>query len=423
MIVTMRRWLILGALLAGVVSGGCRLDPRAVASTPEALATTLALRGPIDCLDSTAREPMVAEHRDGTLFVTGYAAPTPHLWRSNDGGTSWSAVHVGSEADGAIGNSDVDLAIAPDGTLYFVAMTYDRATSEGSQIAVGVSKDAGDSWSWTTLSRVRRVDRPWVEVTPDGTAHVIWNDGNGVSYAVSRDGGRTWTERPRIHVQGGSSHLAVGTNGEIAVRITPVSASGNVHHPGTDLIAVSTDGGKHWVKHTAPGHREWLYPFVDDDPLPRWVEPLAWDANGALYSLWSDSTSVWLARSVDRGAQWVSWRIIEGGDIRYFPYLTARGGGELAATWFSGRDDTLRAHVARVDVSAGDASPRVVEAEPFVPETWQWGETPGLPRHRDTAGEYFPVAFLHDGRLAVVTTIQDDQGKRRGFAWRTADAR
>jgi hypothetical protein len=118
--------------------------------------------------------------------------------------------------------------------------------NQGVNINIGVSSDVGATWAWTQLSNTRWDDRPWVEVAPDGTAHVIWNDGEGVSYAVSTDRGKTWVERPRIHPQGGSSHLAVGPNGEVAVRITPVSASSFKRHPDVELIAVSVDGGRTW---------------------------------------------------------------------------------------------------------------------------------------------------------------------------------
>ena len=230
---------------------------------------------------------MLVEHPNGTLFVTGYGGPAPVLWRSADRGATWVAVNVGTEAAGAVGNSDVDLAVAPDGTLYFAAMSFDRVKFEGTRIHVGSSRDAGATWSWTELSTTRYDDRPWVDVTPDGVAHMIWNDGSGVAYAVSRDRGVTWTEGRRVHPEGGSSHLAVAPSGEIAVRISPVSASANVHHPGADLVAVSTDGGASWTKRPAPGTREWTFPFREDDPMPRWVEPVAWDATGALYTLWT----------------------------------------------------------------------------------------------------------------------------------------
>jgi hypothetical protein len=379
----------------------------------------LVLRPPVHHLEAIAREPMIVQHPDGTLFVTGYGEPRPRLWRSKDAGATWTSVDVGTEKDGAAGNSDVDLAMAPDGTLYFAAMTYDRKTSEGVRIAMGVSRDAGATWTWTELSKTRFDDRPWVEVAPDGTAHAIWNDGDGVSYSRSRDGGRTWQEQPRIHPQGHSSHLAVGPAGEIAVRITPVSASGNKQHPGVELIAVSTDGGATWKKHVPPGTRAWTFPFADNDPMPRWVEPIAWDAAGHLYYLWTDPSGVSLARSTGRGATWTTWKIAEGGALRYFPYLVARGKGELAATWFSGRKADIKVHVARIDASGN--RPRLTMAPAITPDSWQFGQKPGEVRSRDTAGEYAPVAFLGDGRLAIVTTIQDDQQKRLGFSFWTSE--
>lgn len=372
--------------------------------------STLVLADRIDHLEGVvAAEPMGVEHPDGTLFVSGYGGPGPNLWRSQDHGTTWTRVNVGSAADGAIGNSDVDLAIAYDGTLYFVAMGFDGYKLEGRSIAIGVTSNEGATWRWTMLSKERFDDRPWVAVAADGTAHVIWNDGSGVRHAVSRDGGAIWTERPRIHHQGGSSHLAVGPNGEIAVRVTPLSASTKKFDPGVNLIAVSTDGGAIWQDHPAPDQRQWSASSFNDFP-PRWVEPLAWDAEGALYSFWADGKVLWLARSLDRGETWTSWRVAEGDEVSYFPYLTGRGRGELAATWFSGRGETLQAHVARFDVRNGATPPRIIEL-PFRPD------------NRSTAGEYLAVMFLKTGGLSVVSPLANGRERHWGFSWWRFEAR
>jgi len=117
----------------------------------------------VDHFDRLAREAMVVELSDGTLFVSGYdnnSEKSPGLWRSRDHGATWESVNVGSKADGAIGDSDVDLAVGPDDTLYFVAMTYDVKKEEGAGIAVGASKNAGAKWSWKVLSETRFDDRP-----------------------------------------------------------------------------------------------------------------------------------------------------------------------------------------------------------------------------------------------------------------------
>jgi hypothetical protein len=371
----------------------------------------------VEHIDVVGREPMLAEHPSGALFVAGYGEPRPTLWKSTDRGATWSRVDVGTEADGAIGNSDVDLAVAPDGTLYFASMLYDRTANEGQQIAICVSSDVGASWRWTTVSKTRFDDRPWIEVAPDGTAHAIWNDGSGISWTVSRDRGATWTEMERIHDKGGSSHFAIGPAGELAVRITPLSASGNKYDEGLDLIAVSTDGGASWQKYPAPGERDWSPDFMSD-ATPRWVEPLAWDNRGRLYSLWTDKKGVRLARSGDRGANWSTSTVVDTAAPAFFPYLVARRDGELAATWFtaSKKDmSDLQWYVARVD------GPVIISAAQSLESRRPRGGGDVL--FNDTAGEYLALAFLRDGGLAVVTPIQNRAEKRVGFTWWKFDAR
>jgi hypothetical protein len=383
---------------------------------PRSASATLAALDAVDHTDGQAREPMVLETTAGALYVTGYGGPSPRLWRTADGGRTWQNVTVGTESDGAIGNSDVDLAVAPDGTLYFVAMSYDRVKYEGTGISIGVSRDNGTSWKWTALSRDRFDDRPWIDVAPDGTAHVIWNDGSGVSHAVSTDRGETWVERARIHPVGGSSHFAIGPGGELAVRITPLSASANRFDKGMDSVAISTNGGSTWTLRALPGNRLWSA-FDENNDLLRWVEPVAWDSLGNLYAAWTEDSTLWLARSRDAGASWAHWKIVQDSATLYFPYLIARGNGELAMTWFSGLRESIRANVGHVTMRPGDAAPQLHRAEAFAFPSFTRADTTST-RRRDTAGEYIPVIFLRDGRIAVVTTIQDQQNRRFGFTFR-----
>jgi len=300
-------------------------------------------------------------------------------------------------------------------------MGFNRTTFKGTHIAVGVSRDIGASWTWTLLSEDRFDDRPWVAVAPDGAAHVIWNDGSGVSYAISTDGGDTWMEREKIHARGGSSHLAVGPNGELAVRISPISGSGHIFDEGLELLAVSLDGGQSWDKHPVPAELEWDPTLSDPTKVPRWVEPLAWDSDGDLYHLWSEGHTIHLARSEDRGATWEKWILAEERAVAYFPFLVAQGRGELAATWFSGRGDEMAVNVALIQIPRSSASElSVLRTEPFQPDTWREGK---VPRVRDSGGEYVPVVFLSDGGLGVVTTVQDSQDDRFGFTWWKVEAK
>jgi hypothetical protein len=356
------------------------------------------------------REPAVVRHPDGALFVAGYsrdpeeALDPPNLYRSVDGGRSWDPVDVGRVEEGASGNSDVDLKLGPDGSLYFLAMGFDREVGEGRHVALGISRDAGATWTWRYVSRSRFDDRPWIGVTSEGRAHVVWNDGRGVRHAVSADGGDTWEETERISRAGGSSHLAVGPSGEIAVRIAPGSASGIAVDPGADYIAVSEDDGASWAVHRAPGIRDWR-------EVPRWVEPVAWGPEGVLYSLWSEGTTLRLGRSADRGASWDVQDVLQDPGTVYYPFLTAGPGGHLALSWFSGVGEELRAHVGLVDTTADVLTVR--RTEPLEVDAWRESEGG---RVRDPAGEYFPVIFLDGGVLAAVLPVQAAAGGE-GFSW------
>jgi hypothetical protein len=362
-------------------------------------------------LDQAVREPSVVQHPSGVIFVAGYsrdpgeAADPPNLYRSADAGTTWSPVDVGRVEDGAIGNSDVDLEVGPDGSLYFLTMGFDRSVGEGTSVALGISRDVGTTWTWRAISRHRFDDRPWIGISPvTGRVHVVWNDGSGVRHSVSDDRGETWTERPRISQGGGSSHFAIGPGGVIAVRIAPGSASGSKVEPGADFIAVSRDDGISWQTLPAPGTRDW-------SAVRRWVEPIGWGPNGELYSLWSEGSDMRLGRSMDAGATWNVITLVRADDALYYPMLTAGPGAVLAASWFSGAGPALRANIALID--AGAWPPRVSKAEPQEVDAWRLAN--GV-RVRDPAGEYFPVTFLKDGDLAAALPVQDAEG-RNGFTW------
>jgi BNR repeat-like domain len=413
-------------LILPLVSTNSSRHAFAQSSIPSnARGASLVLAQRVDHVDAGAREPAIIEHPNGTLFVSGYGfnsdhtiQTVPRLWKSVDHGATWSRVNVGGESDGALADSDVSLAVAPDGTIYMASMQYDNKTLEGVHIVVGVSTDAGESWRWKMLSKKRYDDRPWVAVAPDGTAHMIWNDGSATYHSSTKDRGLTWSDEQIVHADAGSSHLAVGPKGEVAVRLVPTSASGNKYTAGIDLIAVSTDGGKSWEKHPAPGRRDWG-PMGTEALTPRWIEPLAWDARGNLYSLWTDYKGIWIARSEDRGATWKPYKIAEPDALSYFPDLTVSSTGELAATWSSGAGEDLHWHASVVRFKHGVGQPQVVTSAPLQTEVWTKTKSLGDAYVRSTAGEYLQPLFLRDGTLAVVSPIQDSKGKRQGFTfWR-----
>lgn len=399
--------LLAVCLLAGCLAPAADIEPAtAPTSVPEA----------VRVLGVSAREPAIAQLPDGTLLVAAYGGADqvergtrPILFRSGDGGATWTRVEQGTVIDGAIGNSDADLAVAPDGTAYHATMTW---LPWGHAISVGASVDGGTTWTWETVAAMPGVDRPWVEVAPDGVAHLTWSSPRGLHHATSSDRGASWTEGPLVHPTGGSGVLAIGPSGELAVRVFPLRAPATLgvafvflmQDPAADGVAVSRDGGATWTYRELPGDR--TYPGLlatGGDGTPRWSDPVAFDASGTLYATWGEDDQLMLASSGDLGDTWELHPLSrQEGRLAFYPFLRGGATGELAATWFTYGDDDLLAHVAHVS-AADTASPRVAL------------RTIDPASDTDTSGEYFQSTFIADGSIVAALPIATGVPATSGF--------
>ena len=381
----------------------------------------LIVKNKIDHISSLAREPMIAQHPNRSLFLTGYRndSDSPQLWKSNDMGKHWQAVDVGSAEDGAQGNSDVALLIDEAGTIYFLSMTYtkiptdltgfDFSTLKGEQITLGISRDEGKTWKWQNISKGDYDDRPWIRKTTNGDLHIIWNDGQGVHYSRSTDQGENWKRQAKISPKGGSSFLAAGPDGQLAVRVAPLSASGNKLDAGIDLVRLSLDNGSSWKDVQLPGKRSWTQDFSG---IPRWVEPLSFDPKGRLYSLWSEGQQLKMGISSDNGQNWREQLIAESQDTLYYPYMETKGGYTLC-TWVAGFNDKIRHHAAVIQVEADNfqifhLGPQKLD----IRSRFEVGDN-----QLSTGGEYFPIILLANGNFGMATTIQNKTANRLGFTW------
>ena len=409
----MRRHAAAGALVALLLAGcaaPAALTPEALRDEPEMAALDI-----VRTSGYLFSEPALARHPDGTLFLAAYGADEPLqqatrplLLRSEDGGATWTRLEQGSLAEGRLGNSDTDLAVAPDGTLYQVTMQF---LPTGYAIVAGASADKGETWRWRVLAAAPFVDRPWVEVGPDGVAHAIWSSALGLHHASSADGGDTWTEGPLVHPSGGSGGIAVADDGRLAVRVFPMRGPffaavlwgfAMVDHA-ADGVAFSSDGGATWTFRELPGERAWPDRFGNGGDVPRWAEPVVYEADGTLYTAWSEVDVLQLAWTQDHGRTWQVRPLAHAqvDEPMYFPHL-ARGAapGELVATWFGGIERPVP-YVAHVRDARADAPDVRASAMPF--------DSPG------TRGEYFQPLLLEDGRVAVALPVQGADLASSGF--------
>jgi len=383
--------------------------------------TELMIKNRIDHIEFLAREPMVRQHPNGTLFVTGYrnSSDSPQLWKSGDMGKTWTLVNVGTPMDGAIGNSDVDLYIDGKGTIFLLSMTYtqlpeklenvDFSTLKGERITIGSSNDEGKSWYWQTISEQDYDDRPWITGTSDGTLHIIWNNTMGIHHAISKDEGQTWQKRPDISPKGGSSFLANGPNGQLAVRVAPLSASAHKMDEGFDLIQLSADYGETWNSVEIPGTRTWTQNLSG---VPRWVEPLAWDSKDNLYALWSEGNDLKLGATTDYGKTWQEHNIISSRDTIYFPYMEMNH-DTILCTWVSGFKNDIRHNAAILTLENGKANLNPLEPKKL--DIWSRFQIGAY--ERSTGGEYFPIIPLQNGNFGMVTPLQNSKAGREGFTW------
>ncbi len=248
--------------------------------------------------------------------------------RSQDGGKTWEprTIPVIEHPDSpGMPFEDKPYIVADNqakspysGNLY-VGWTEDRTAD--SIILFSRSTDGGLTWS----APMRISDHPGTPrddegtvqgfsgvVTPDGALHVIWSGRGRIVYAVSRDGGKTFSRNTSLAEAGPSNFMVFNANHangypqiDMANGPTPrLYAAWNDYRNGdVDVFcATSADGGRSW----GPAIRVNSDPLHNGaDQLFQWlaVDPVSGAVNVVFYDRRQDpanrAVDVVLARSTD----------------------------------------------------------------------------------------------------------------------------
>jgi hypothetical protein len=290
--------------------------------------------------------------------------------RSLDGGKTWEprTIPIIEHAEGSgIPFEDKPYVVADNeakspyaGNLY-VGWTEDRTAD--SIILFSRSSDGGLTWS----APLRISDRPGTPrddegtvqgfsgvVTPDGALHVIWSDRGHIVYAVSRDGGKTFSRNTWVAEAGPSNFIvfnanhangypqidmAIGKNGGPARLYV---AWNDYRNGDVDIFcASSVDGGKSWgtpVRVNSDALHNGL------DQLFQWlaVDPASGAVNVVFYDRRRDpankTVEVTLARSTDGARTFRNYLLSEhafdprDSEIGEYTGLAAFG-GSIYGSW------------------------------------------------------------------------------------------
>ena len=165
-----------------------------------------------------------------TLYATsGYGAQS--LWKTSDGGTTWTDVLAGTEYEKVADYRFVNnVSLDPTDHLHLVVSTHGACKEPYGPSCIGETKDGGKTWS------VVKAPEGWVE----GGGLVLVKGGLwvwcGTTLMVTKDSGKTW--EPDALAGGGSCEA------EYTIRAFEPAANGNYYLGSRAGMLKSPDGEK-----------------------------------------------------------------------------------------------------------------------------------------------------------------------------------
>jgi hypothetical protein len=278
-------------------------------------------------------EPVIQVDDKGIIYIAGtccVVASSP-VWRSTDDGKKFTEMespgHVREWGIGAEG----DLAVDHKGNVFFVD-TYIPG------LLMSAWSDHGKSWEYTIPANgvvPGFDDRPWLAYS-NKALYLYVNHVSHTAVYSSADGGQTWSTEGPLSWDGsplGQPYFP----GHIAAheKTGALWVSGVVTHNDESVLgsAVSKDGGKTFTEAVI------TKPQREGGFSPIFTGTTAVDSAGNGYTTWSTydkkGCDVYYAASTNGGKSWHDpVKVNTGPGCATFPWVTAGGNGKIALAWY-----------------------------------------------------------------------------------------
>lgn len=297
-----------------------------------------------------AAEPSIRTARDGTIYIvapTGIGGVRTQeggtggdlLWRSEDGGKTWTYL---TSYDQAAGGGDADLAVDDAGVIWASGLTLANTTA-------AVSTDKGDTFKVNPVGSITTglVDRQWIETHKDDTTAYMTTGSDGIilTQLMRTPGDEPVAEktitvsRPDDQYQWPGELTIDDETGDVFVSYNTVGKPKN--HD--EIIVTRSDPTldeaqtKQFVVRKTRGDSFDSFTVVDADKA------------GNLYAAWNErrhrkhharrgKTVTYLAVSKDHGETWSkAYKVNHAPRTTVFPWLVAGSDGRVAVVYYGTR--------------------------------------------------------------------------------------
>jgi len=363
-----------------------------------------------------------------------------NVYVSNDGGYTWAAKVLVSQAYGVWG--DPVTIIDTAGHYYFFHLSNPPGGHWIDRIVSQKSTDKGMTWSdgnYMGLNGTKAQDKEWAVVDrTNNNIYVTWTqfDSYGSSdpdcksiirFSKSTDGGASWSEAEKINQVDGD---CVDSDETVEGAVPAVGPAGEIYvawaGPAGLVFNRSRDQGETWLEeeifvNEMPGGWDYSIPgIMRCNGLPVTVCDLSnGPHHGTIYINWTDQrnglddTDVWLAKSTDGGDSWsepVRVNDDPPGSQQFFTWMAVdQVTGYLWFVYYDRREYSNNLTDVYMAVSTDGGENFInfkVNEEAFLPQTnIFFGDYNNVSAHNNVVRSIW--TRMHNGQKSIWTAIVD----------------